>query len=82
MRLALFGLLMAVAMFAISGGHVLFLPLFFLLLLGGFLGTGAGTAAVTVDEVASNGTVDDRCIAGSSGFGHPTPVAGITDGAP
>jgi hypothetical protein len=38
MRFALFGLLMAVAIFAISGGHVLFLPLFFLLPLGGLLG--------------------------------------------
>ncbi len=35
MRFALFGLLIAVAVFALSGGHLLFLPLFFLLPLGG-----------------------------------------------
>ncbi len=35
MRFALFGLLLAAAVFLISGGHVLFLPLFFLLPLGG-----------------------------------------------
>jgi hypothetical protein len=38
MRFALFGLIIAVLIFAISGGHVLFLPLFFLLPLGGLLG--------------------------------------------
>lgn len=38
MRFALFGLLIAFAIFAISGGHVLFLPLFFLLPLGGLVG--------------------------------------------
>ncbi len=38
MRFALFGFLIAVAIFAISGGHVLFLPLFFLLPLGGLMG--------------------------------------------
>ena len=38
MRFALGGILIAVAIFAISGGHMLFLPLFVLLPLGGFLG--------------------------------------------
>jgi hypothetical protein len=38
MRFALGGILIAVAIFAISGGHMLFLPLLFLLPLGGFLG--------------------------------------------
>jgi hypothetical protein len=38
MRLALFGLLLAAAIFLISGGHIVFLPLFFLLPLGGLFG--------------------------------------------
>jgi hypothetical protein len=38
MRFALFGLLLAAAIFLISGGHVVFLPLFFLLPLGGLFG--------------------------------------------
>ncbi len=38
MRFALFGLLIAAVAFAVSGGHVLFLPLFFLLPLGGLFG--------------------------------------------
>jgi hypothetical protein len=38
MRFALVGLLLAAAIFLISGGHVLFLPLFFLLPLGGLFG--------------------------------------------
>ncbi|MGI8579258.1 MAG: hypothetical protein ACR2K9_01730 [Solirubrobacteraceae bacterium] len=38
MRLALVGLLIGVAIFAISGGHVVFLPLLFLLPLGGLFG--------------------------------------------
>jgi hypothetical protein len=38
MRFALFGLLLAAAIFAISGGHLLFLPLFFLLPIGGLFG--------------------------------------------
>lgn len=38
MRFALYGLLIAAAIFLISGGHVLFLPLFFLLPLGGMFG--------------------------------------------
>jgi hypothetical protein len=38
MRFVLFGLLIVVAIFAISGGHVFLLPLFFLLPLGGLLG--------------------------------------------
>ncbi len=38
MRFALFGLLIAAAVFIISGGHLLFLPLFFLLPLGGLVG--------------------------------------------
>ena len=35
MRFALYGLLIAAAVFALSGGHVFFLPLFFVLPLGG-----------------------------------------------
>jgi hypothetical protein len=38
MRLAILGLLLAIAIFAISGGHLLFLPLLFVLPLGGLLG--------------------------------------------
>ncbi|MDQ6820964.1 MAG: hypothetical protein M3076_11640 [Actinomycetota bacterium] len=38
MRFAVYGLLIATAVFLITGGHVLFLPLFFLLPLGGLLG--------------------------------------------
>ena len=38
MRFALVGLLLAAAIFLISGGHVFFLPLFFLLPLGGLFG--------------------------------------------
>lgn len=38
MRFAFFGLLIAAIIFAVSGGHVLFLPLFFLLPLGGLFG--------------------------------------------
>jgi len=37
MRLILFGLLVALVVYALSGGHVLFLPLLFLLPLGGGL---------------------------------------------
>ncbi|MDQ2761927.1 MAG: hypothetical protein M3Y17_16250 [Actinomycetota bacterium] len=35
MRFALIGLLIAAGIFVISGGHLLFLPLFFLLPIGG-----------------------------------------------
>lgn len=35
MRFALFGLLLAALIFAVSGGHLIFLPLFFALPLGG-----------------------------------------------
>lgn len=38
MRFALYGLVIAVMVFAASGGHLLFLPLFFLLPLGGLFG--------------------------------------------
>ncbi len=38
MRFALYGLLLAVLIFAVSGGHLLFLPLFFVLPLGGLFG--------------------------------------------
>jgi hypothetical protein len=38
MRFALWGLVLAALIFLISGGHVLFLPLFFLLPLGGLFG--------------------------------------------
>jgi hypothetical protein len=38
MRFALWGLVLAAVVFILSGGHVLFLPLFFLLPLGGLLG--------------------------------------------
>jgi hypothetical protein len=36
-RFALWGLLLAAAVFIASGGHVLFLPLFFVLPMGGLL---------------------------------------------
>jgi hypothetical protein len=38
MRFFLIGLVVAVAVFALSGGHALFLPLFFVLPLGGLFG--------------------------------------------
>jgi hypothetical protein len=38
MRFALFGLLLAAIIFVASGGHALFLPLFFVLPLGGLFG--------------------------------------------
>jgi hypothetical protein len=38
MRFALIGLLVAAVIFLATGGHVLFLPLFFLLPFGGLLG--------------------------------------------
>lgn len=38
MRFALVGLILAAAIFAVSGGHILFLPLLFVLPLGGLLG--------------------------------------------
>ncbi len=38
MRFALIGLLIAAGIFVISGGHLLFLPLFFLLPIGGLFG--------------------------------------------
>src|SRR6059058_2204769 len=38
MRFAVYGLLFAALLFLISGGHLLFLPLFFLLPLGGTFG--------------------------------------------
>ncbi len=38
MRFALFGLILAAVIFAASGGHLLFLPLFFLLPIGGLFG--------------------------------------------
>jgi hypothetical protein len=38
MRFALFGLLIAALVFGVSGGHLLFLPLFFILPVGGLLG--------------------------------------------
>jgi hypothetical protein len=38
MWVALVGLLIAVVIFAASGGHILFLPLLFLLPLGGLFG--------------------------------------------
>jgi hypothetical protein len=38
MRFALIGLLIAAVIFLASGGHVLFLPLFFLLPMGGLFG--------------------------------------------
>jgi hypothetical protein len=37
-RFALYGLLLAAVLFIVSGGHLLFLPLFFLLPLGGLFG--------------------------------------------
>jgi hypothetical protein len=38
MRFALWGLVIAAVVFILSGGHILFLPLFFLLPLGGLFG--------------------------------------------
>ena len=38
MRFAIYGLIFAALLFALSGGHVLFLPLLFLLPLGGMFG--------------------------------------------
>jgi hypothetical protein len=38
MRFALVGLIVAAVVFAASGGHLVFLPLFFLLPLGGLFG--------------------------------------------
>jgi hypothetical protein len=38
MRYALIGLVIAVVIFALTGGHLLFLPLLFVLPLGGFFG--------------------------------------------
>jgi hypothetical protein len=38
MTFALWGLVLAAVIFIISGGHILFLPLFFLLPLGGLFG--------------------------------------------
>jgi hypothetical protein len=38
MRFALWGLVLAAVIFIVSGGHILFLPLFFLLPLGGLFG--------------------------------------------
>lgn len=44
MRFAVWGLLVAAVLFLISGGHLLFLPLFFLLSLGGmFVPSGPRT---------------------------------------
>jgi hypothetical protein len=37
-RFALYGLIFALLLFAVSGGHLIFLPLFFVLPLGGLLG--------------------------------------------
>ncbi len=42
MRLVILGLLVAAVVFVVSGGHLLFLPLFFLLPLGGFFGRRRG----------------------------------------
>lgn len=38
MRFAFWGLLLAAILFAATGGHLLFLPLFFVLPLGGLFG--------------------------------------------
>lgn len=38
MRFMLYGLVLAAVVFLISGGHLLFLPLFFVLPLGGLFG--------------------------------------------
>lgn len=38
MRFALWGLVLAAVIIIVSGGHVVFLPLFFLLPLGGLFG--------------------------------------------
>jgi hypothetical protein len=38
MRFALYGLLLAAVLFVITGGHLVFLPLFFMVPLGGLFG--------------------------------------------
>lgn len=38
MRFVAFGLLLAAVLFVVSGGHMVFLPLFFVLPLGGLFG--------------------------------------------
>jgi hypothetical protein len=38
MRFALYGLVLAAVLFLVTGGHLLFLPLFFVLPLGGLFG--------------------------------------------
>jgi len=38
LRFALYGLIFALVVFALSGGHLVFLPLLFVLPLGGLLG--------------------------------------------
>jgi hypothetical protein len=38
MRFAFYGLLLAAVLFVVTGGHVVFLPLFFALPLGGLFG--------------------------------------------
>ncbi len=38
MRFALYGLVLAAVLFVVSGGHLIFLPLFFALPLGGLFG--------------------------------------------
>ena len=42
MRFALWGLVLAAVVFIASGGHILFLPLFFLLPLGGLFAQRRG----------------------------------------
>jgi hypothetical protein len=43
MRYALIGLAVAALIFALTGGHLLFLPLFFILPLGGLFGRRRGS---------------------------------------
>jgi hypothetical protein len=38
LRFAIYGLLLAAVLFIVTGGHLLFLPLFFVLPLGGLFG--------------------------------------------
>jgi hypothetical protein len=68
MRFAFYGLLSAALLFLVSGGHVLFLPLFFLLPLGGMLAiasvTGTSGTGGEGDE-----HVDCRRFCPSSGLG-------------
>ena len=52
MRLALWGLVLAAVVFIVSGGHVLFLPLLFVLPLGGLLAHRRRHRTMVVDRTS------------------------------